>query len=150
VDPGATVAVTSASSVSGFGIYSATFYDQGSFAGLRQTISDTVGSTYDLSFNLGYGGAGAGDAQVQINGSTVFDTGALFSGLSLQTNYQRSFVGTGSDTIDFLGFSSNSFFAVDDVSVSPAVAATPEPSSFILLSTGILGGLGTLRRRLRS
>jgi hypothetical protein len=36
---------------------------------------------------------------------------------------------------------------VDNVVLNPAVAATPEPSSFVLLGTGVLGALGVLRRR---
>jgi PEP-CTERM motif len=36
---------------------------------------------------------------------------------------------------------------VDNVVLNPAVAATPEPSSFVLLGTGILGTLGALKRR---
>jgi len=114
---------------------------------LSQTIGDTSGQTYKETFYLAYGGAGTTDPlpffDAQIDGSNKLTFNYLTPGTF--NAYSFTFVGTGSDTLSFLGNTTPSYWYLDDVSV----VAVPEPSAAWMLLLG-LGGLGTLaRKRLR-
>lgn len=61
--------------------------------------------------------------------------------------YSYQVTGTGSDTIEFAARDDPAWIAVDNVSVTPATT-TPEPSSLMLMGTGILALGGTIRRKL--
>lgn len=131
----------------------------GPFSGVTQTIGTSVGSTYQLSFELG-------DDQVY-NGEYLFDAITASAGATSQTFDSSSAVvytdGTPDDwttetldftatadttTISLIGGQGWAYIGLDNVSVtltgSPSPA--PEPASLALLSAGV-AGLGLIRRK---
>jgi hypothetical protein len=122
------------------------------FAGVTQTIATTPGDNYVLSFYLGsytarWGGppvsilATAGTAAQTCTNptSTTQSTWTLctvpFTALSPMTAITL----TGSAGFNYIG--------LDNVSVAPAAAPVPEPSSMLLLGLGAAGMLTRARRR---
>ena len=95
---------------------------------ISQTIADVAGATYTGSF-WAYDGGANGDSgaflQLQVNGVTKV---ALDDTVSTYNQYNFTFAGTGSDTIQIGAVTNPSEWYVDDVVVTGQAAATPEPS----------------------
>ena len=125
------------------GSYYAALGNVGTDGCISQTISDTAGQLYNFSFELASDGATPNDFSASVDSTTLLSlTNIPAGGYNL---YSFDFVGTGSDSISFTERDDPGYLALDTINVS---AVTPEPSSILLLATGMAATAGALRRRL--
>ena len=115
-----------------------------------QTFSDTAGAHYTFSFWFASVGDNPSDFSAYWDGGTALlsltnpNTGVNWS------KYSYSVTGTGSDTISFNERDDPGYMALDNVSVSPSGGTTPEPSSLLLLGSGLLTVGGVIRKKLQA
>jgi Protein of unknown function (DUF642)/PEP-CTERM motif len=119
----------------------------GSDGSISQTIADTAGANYTLSFWFAAAGDNPSDFSVSWDGNVLLsqtnpDTGGAW------TQYSFNVTGTGSDTLTFTGRDDPAWMALDNVSLTQSQGTTPEPSSFILMGSGVLALGGVIRRKL--
>jgi PEP-CTERM motif len=112
---------------------------------LTQTVSDVAGQAYVLTFFLNGDSVGTNSFDATIANGT---SGLLVDVTAPFKAYTVDFTGTGSDLLTFTSQDSGLFLALDDVSLATAPSATPEPSSLLLLGTGICGLAAVGRRKL--
>jgi hypothetical protein len=114
---------------------------------LSQTFADTLGQMYTLTFWL--------NGDTTIPGDTN-DLSVSVAGVNLNlgdvttawSQYSLTFKGTGDDTVAFSFFDNGDYLSLDDVAVASVASATPEPSSLLLLATGVCGLVAMGRRKL--
>jgi hypothetical protein len=105
------------------------------------------GTQADVGFWLNGVGDPNSNISVYINGTLMLslndlNTGGTWTEFSVIAPEQ-----TGTNTIAFTFQDDPGFMALDNVSVSPA---TPEPSSLLLLGSGLLTVGGAIRKKLRA
>ena len=121
----------------------------GSDATLSQTFADTSGAHYTFSFWFASVGDNPSDFSASWDGTSVLsltnpNTGANWS------EFTFTETGTGSDTIQFSFRDDPAYMALDNVSVSQATGTTPEPTSLLLLGSGLLTVGGVIRKRFQA
>jgi PEP-CTERM motif len=116
---------------------------------LSQTFSDTAGQHYTFSFWFAAVGDDPSDFSASWDGTQVYNQSDPNTG-GAWTLFSFDEVGTGSDTISFSGRDDPAWMALDNVSVSPSGTTTPEPSSLLLLGSGLLAVGGVIRRKFQA
>jgi hypothetical protein len=122
------------------------------FGGVTQTIATTPGDNYILSFYLGsYTARWGGPPSILATAGTASQTctNPTPTTQSTWTLCTVPFTAVSSMTaITLAGTTGFNYIGLDNVSVTPAAAPVPEPSSILLLGAAAAGLLARARRRL--
>ena len=127
-------------------------YNYQGLAGVSQSLKDISGYTYQVSFWLRQDNT---NLNSNSNGPTQLFTaswdGTSFFTVQNQpktnwTQYTFNFIGTGSDTIAFSGYSNAGFNYLDDVNVH-STTPTPLPAALWMVGSALAAGFPVLCRR---
>lgn len=101
------------------GTYSFNFDNDAPASTLSQTIADTNGASYTLSFWVYNAGGGSPELfQASWDGAALLNLGTTISTFNW-TQFNYTVTGTGSDTLTFTAYNNPSHFLLDDITVVP-------------------------------
>ncbi len=122
----------------------------GSDGNISQTFSDISGAQYQFSFWMNSVGDDPSDFSALWDGVQVFGQSDPNTG-GVWTQFTFNETGTGSDTIQFNFRDDPAYIALDNVVVMQQnTGTTPEPSSLLLLGSGLLAAGGVIRRKFQA
>jgi hypothetical protein len=138
----------------GYALQFGNYDDQGP-AGISQTLADSLGEVYSVSFYT-YDGGANGDSNASfsalVDGTSEFTltgcNGCPTAANGAYTQYQFDFTGSGSDTLGFQAQTNPSEWYLDDIVVldTGSNVGTPEPASWLLMICG-LAAMGIIGHR---
>ena len=122
----------------------------GSDGSISQLVGDNS-TNYEISFYLMSEGGAPNSFTASWNGNTLLSlVDAQAFGYTLYTFDVTGNSGAGSNSLVFTFRQDPAFWGLDDVSVVNRGGTTPEPSSLLLLGSGLLAVGGVVRRKLRA
>jgi len=134
------------------GLYEADLGDFDSTGTLSQTFATIAGDTYNIEFALqndtSAGGGYNNSFEAEFGSDVLSSVTEAPAGTGWTLETYIGVLATGSSTtLTFTDENDAGYWDLDSVSVAATPAATPEPSSFLLLGSGILALAGAARRR---
>jgi hypothetical protein len=118
----------------------------GSDAVISQTVSDSSGQAYTVSFWYNANGTGPSDFNASWDGTSLLSLPSPTS-TNGWTLFSFTVTGTGSDTLSFGARNDPDYDALDNVAV--IATTTPEPGTLALLGLGLTALIGIARRKVR-
>lgn len=140
-----------AASGAGFNCGSTNCLDPTVGAFLYQDFATTIGQTYTIGFDYLFGGgSGLQELDVYFGGTLQADI-ATTTNTPQWTHYSFDVLATSSTTrLEFTQVNLPDFTFLDNVSADIATTSTPEPGTWAMLATGMVGLFIALRRRNRT
>ncbi|HSY14269.1 MAG TPA: DUF642 domain-containing protein [Verrucomicrobiae bacterium] len=130
------------------GNYAAYFGPVGDTATISQTIATTPGDSYSLSFYLANPEGGTPNYFNVTFGNSSFS----FTNFGVAFGWQQftlTTLATSDQTnLSFTFRNDPSYWFLDNITVQQSGGTTPEPGTFVLFGSGILGLAGMVRRKL--